>query len=213
MSTEKPQLELPPVVGVILAGGRSRRMGGGDKCLLPLGGRPLLEHVRARAAGQVRRLVLNANGDASRFERFRLPVIADGVPDYPGPLAGVLAGMEWAHRSAPDCPWLATFPSDAPFLPRDLVVRLLTRARERDADVAVAEGGGRSQHLAAVWAVGLAGRLRRAICDDGVRRVEAFQARFRTERVAFGVDDAPFLNVNAPDDLRRAERFLQRGEV
>src|SRR5690606_17100420 len=91
----RPMLEpgSQPVAGVILAGGRSRRMGGGDKWLLPLGGRPLLEHVIERVSGQVRQLALNANGDASRFAQFRLPVIADGIPDYPGPLAGVLAGM------------------------------------------------------------------------------------------------------------------------
>lgn len=211
--SEGPPDAGPPVVGVILAGGQSRRMGGGDKCLLPLGGRALLEHVTARAAGQVRRLVLNANGDASRFARFRLPVIADGVPDHPGPLAGVLAGMEWAHRHAPDYPWIATFPGDAPFLPRDLVGRLLAHARERDADVSVAEGGGRRQHLAAVWSVALAGELRRAICDDGIRRVEAFQARCRTQQVPFGNDEVPFLNVNAPADLRRAEHFLETGEA
>lgn len=213
MSAASPEPVLPPVAGVILAGGRSRRMGGGDKWLLPLGGRPLLEHVIERVSGQVRQLALNANGDASRFAQFRLPVIADGIPDYPGPLAGVLAGMEWARRHAPDCPWIATFPADAPFLPHDLVARLLARLRERNADVAAAEGGGRSQHLAAVWAVALAGDLRRAICDEGIRRVEAFQARFRTERVPFGNDARPFLNVNAPDDLRRAEHLLELGEV
>jgi len=117
----------PGVAGVLLAGGKSQRMGGGDKCLRPLGGRPLLAHVIERVRPQLRDLVLNANGDPARFASFGLPVAPDTIPDFAGPLAGVLAGMDWAAANAPDCPWIVTIPADSPFLPGDLVARLLTR--------------------------------------------------------------------------------------
>ena len=113
------------VAGVILAGGLSRRMGGGDKCLRPLAGRPILAHIIARVRPQVGPLLLNANGDPARFADFGLPVAADVVEGHAGPLAGVLTGLEWAARNAPGCRWLASFACDAPFLSRDLVARLL----------------------------------------------------------------------------------------
>src|SRR5262245_4106282 len=115
----------PAVAGLLLAGGRALRMGGGDKCLRLLSGRPLLEHVIERLQPQLRRLVLNANGDPARFARFGLPVVADRPQDFAGPLAGILAGLDWAARHAPDCPLVLSAPTDAPFLPRDLAGRLL----------------------------------------------------------------------------------------
>ncbi|MCE7897557.1 MAG: molybdenum cofactor guanylyltransferase, partial [Gammaproteobacteria bacterium PRO8] len=117
--------EIGPVIGIILAGGQSQRMGGGDKCLRPLGGRPLLAHVVERLKPQVDRLALNANGDPARFAAFGLPVIADGVPDFAGPLAGVLAGMEWAAATLPEAHYIVTAPGDGPFLPSDLVRHLV----------------------------------------------------------------------------------------
>src|SRR5215813_11499043 len=114
----------PPVVGLLLAGGLSRRMGGGDKCLRPLGGRPILDRIIERVRPQVKHLVLNANGDPGRFAGYGLPVVADSVEGFAGPLAGVLAGLDWTAANAPDCPWVASVPTDAPFLPADLVARL-----------------------------------------------------------------------------------------
>ena len=114
----------PKTAGVILAGGRSRRMGGGDKCLQPLGGEYLISHVITRARSQVDALAINANGDPGRFADFGLPVIQDGVEGFAGPLAGVLAGLDWAAEAAPSSVWLATFACDAPFFPLNLVTRL-----------------------------------------------------------------------------------------
>src|SRR5581483_10374175 len=145
--------EAPPVAGLLLAGGRATRMGGGDKCLRPLAGRPLLAHVLSRLRPQVRRLVLNANGDASRFSAFGLPVVADGIADFAGPLAGILAGLEWAAGAAPDCRLVLSAPTDAPFLPRDLVRRLLEARGAENAEIAMASSGGRTHPVAALWPV------------------------------------------------------------
>lgn len=199
-------------MGVVLAGGLSRRMGGGDKCLLALGGRTLLEHVVERARPQVSRLVLNANGDPGRFARFGLTVVPDDIAGHPGPLAGVLAGMEWTSRHAPDCRWIVTFPGDAPFVPRDLASRLLDAAETCGIDIAVAAHGGRRQHLAALWPVSAAAALRDAITAEGAARVEAWQARFPVRTVAFDTGADPFLNVNEPADLERAGRLLEAGD-
>ena len=124
---------MPPValVGLLLAGGLSRRMGGGDKTLRPLGGRTILDHVIERVRPQVEPLVLNANGDPARFAGTGLPVAPDVVPDFAGPLAGVLTGLDWAAEHAPGARWVATFATDAPFLPTDLVERLLAASSGR----------------------------------------------------------------------------------
>lgn len=194
-------------VGVLLAGGRSRRMGGGDKCLLPLAGRPLLAHVVARAAPQVSLLAINANGDPARFARWRLPVVRDGVAGRPGPLAGVLAGMEWAAAHAPGATHVATFAADTPFLPRDTVARL-ARALGPGRPLACAASGGRAHPVFGLWAVALRADLRRALEDEGVRKVDAWTARHGVARVDFpSADGDPFFNVNTPDDLARAEEL------
>jgi molybdenum cofactor guanylyltransferase len=199
----------PPVVGVLLAGGQSRRMGGGDKALRPFVGRPLLAQVIERVGPQVRRLVLNANGDPARFAAFGLPVAADSVEGYAGPLAGVLAGLDWAAANAPDCSWVASVPTDAPFLPADLVTRLL-RVAERDrADMACAASGGRPHPVAALWPVRLREELRRAMTMEGVRKVDQWTARFRLS-VADYPDQPldPFFNTNSPEDFAEAERLF-----
>src|SRR3954449_10029995 len=123
-------------LGLLLAGGLSRRMGGGDKALRRLGRRTLLDHVIDRIRPQVAGLVLNANGDPGRFASFGLPVVADSVPDFAGPLAGILAGLDWAGAHRPDCPDIVSVPTDAPFLPRDLVARLLRERKTAGADLA-----------------------------------------------------------------------------
>jgi molybdopterin-guanine dinucleotide biosynthesis protein A len=198
------------VVGVILAGGLSRRMGGGDKSLKVLGGRPILTHVIARARGQVGRLVLNANGDPERFAEFRLPVAADSLGDYAGPLAGVLAGMDWAAENAPDCPYVASFATDAPFLPRDLVPRLLAAVDEgRKADLACARSGGRDHPVFGLWPVALKEALRHALAEEGMHKVDRWTARYRLAAVEFPTRPVdPFFNANQPEDLAEAERLL-----
>jgi molybdopterin-guanine dinucleotide biosynthesis protein A len=197
------------VLGVLLAGGQSRRMGGGDKCLRPLGGRTILEHVIDRVRPQVGSLLLNANGDPARFARFGLAVAEDAVAGFAGPLAGVLTGMEWAAANRPGTAWVATIATDSPFLPQDLVARLLAAVADDGADLACAASNGQPHPVMGLWPVRLAADLRRAMVDDGVRKVDVWTARHRLATVAFevaGVD--PFFNTNRPEDLALAERLL-----
>ena len=199
----------PPVVGVLLAGGLARRMGGGDKALRPLGGRPLLAQVIERARPQVSTLVLNANGDPARFAAFGLPVAADVVEGFAGPLAGVLTGMAWAREHRPDCPWVATIATDTPFFPRDLVARMLEGVEAAGADLACAASGGRAHPVFGLWPVRLEPELRLAMLEEGVRKVDAWTARYRLVEVAFPAEPFdPFFNTNRPEDLEEAERLL-----
>ena len=201
-----------PIPGLLLAGGRSRRMGpaaGGDKCLMALGGRTVLEHVIERASPQVERLVLNANGDAGRFASFGLPVIADRVGEGLGPLAGVLAGLDWAAAQVRDVRHVASFATDTPFFPGDLVQRLSLQI-ECGAELACARSGGRLQPVFAVWPVALRHELRRALVEQGVRRVDRWTARYSLAVVDFPAEPYdPFFNLNEPADLAIAEALLQ----
>ncbi len=197
-----------PVVGVLLAGGRARRMGGGDKCLLPLGSLTLLDHVIARAAPQVDRLVLNANGNASRFARFGLPVVADVVPDFAGPLAGILSGLLWAQALLPACRWVASFATDTPLVPLDFVARL-RQAVAAGADIACAASAGRTHPVFALWPVDLADALRAALVEEGIHKIDTWTARHTVAAVNFAADPIdPFFNVNAPEDLDRAAALV-----
>jgi molybdopterin-guanine dinucleotide biosynthesis protein A len=193
------------VLGVILAGGLSRRMGGGDKALMPLAGRPVIAHVIGRLAPQVERLVLNANGDRARWQAFGLPVIGDTVEAFPGPLAGLLAAMDWAAAHAPALQWIATAPCDSPFLPRDLVARL--RAAAGDGAAAIAASGGRLHPVAGLFHVSLRGGLAQFLGGGG-RRVGEWvgEAGARTAEFAAGPID-PFFNINTPEELAEAERL------
>lgn len=198
------------IAGVLLAGGKARRMGGGDKCLRKLAGIPLLIRAIARAERQVDALAINANGDASRFAAFKPPVIADSIADHAGPLAGVLAGMDWAATLASRPSHVASFATDAPFFPVDLVARLAAAIAD-GADIACASSGGRAQPVFALWPVALAEELRRAMLDEDIRKVDVWTARYRLAEVAFEADGHdPFFNANRPDDLARAEDILAR---
>lgn len=197
------------IVGVLLAGGQSRRMGGGDKSLRLLAGRPILAHVIERVRGQVGELVLNANGDPDRFEAFGLPVTPDVVGGQPGPLAGVLTGMEWAAAHAPNARWILTVATDAPFVPQDVAARLAASLERDAADLACAASGGRHHPVIGLWPVRLAGNLRAAIEQQGIRKVDRWTAEFKLSVVPFS--DAPidpFFNINRPEDIQEAERAL-----
>jgi len=197
-----------PVV-LVLAGGRATRMGGGDKALRPFGRTTLLDHVLARMAGQGGAVVLNANGDPARMARFGLPVLPDTVPDHPGPLAGVLAGMEWVLAHAPGTADLVTVPTDSPFLPTDLVARLIAARDAAGAEIACASSAGRMHPVAGLWPVRLAPLLRHALVEERLYRVNRWAARFALAVAAFPTDPFdPFLNVNTPDDLAAAEAWL-----
>ena len=198
------------VIGVLLAGGLARRMGGGDKPLRLLAGRPLLDHVIERLRPQVAGLVLNANGDPARFAAYGLPVAADSVPDFAGPLAGILAGLDWTAEHRPDCPMIVSVATDAPFLPGDLVARMEQALAAEGADLACAASGGQAHPVIGLWPVRLRDELRRAVVDEGVRKVDVWTARYKLAVVSFSdrpVD--PFFNANRPDDLDEAARLLE----
>jgi molybdopterin-guanine dinucleotide biosynthesis protein A len=197
-------------VGLLLAGGQSRRMGGGDKALRLLEGIPLLERVIERLRPQVEALVLNANGDPLRFARFGLPVAADSVPGFAGPLAGVLAGLDWAASHRPDCPYVVSVATDAPFLPVDLVARLTEGLDEAHADLACAASGGRSHPVFGLWPVRLRDDLRRAVVDHGIRKVDLWTARHKLTTVPFADQPVdPFFNANRPEDFETAAVLLK----
>jgi molybdenum cofactor guanylyltransferase len=196
-------------LGLVLNGGLARRIGGVDKGLLLLAGRPMIVRAIERLRPQCATLAISANGDAARFAAFGLPVLEDDPQNFAGPLAGVLAGLEYCARLAPGMTHIATLPADAPFAPGDFVARLHEARRAAGAAIAVASSGGRTHHVAALWPVALAQPLRSALMLEGLRKVEDFAARFPlalAEWPCAPVD--PFFNVNSPEDLARAEELL-----
>jgi molybdopterin-guanine dinucleotide biosynthesis protein A len=211
-SPTPPRTSIP---AVLLAGGRASRMGGGDKCLRLLAGRPLLAHVIEHLRPQVHEMLLNANGDPGRFGKFGLPVIADEIAGQPGPLAGILAGLDWAATQRPGTEFVLSVSTDCPFLPPDLVARLAAGLRD-GADIAIAASNGRQHPVIGLWRVTLRKDLRRAIALEGLRRVEAFCDRHRSAVANFpgavnlpgGVVD-PFFNANTPEDLALAESLIK----
>lgn len=193
-----------PILGLILAGGLGRRMGGVDKPLLELGGRTLLARVVERLGPQCPAgLALSANGDPERFAGFPGAVVPDPVPGRPGPLAGLLAGLDFAAAHHPVVTHVLSVPGDAPFLPGDLAARLGSALK--GAPIALAASGGREHYTVALWPVGLRDDLRRALCERDERRVGAFIARHGAAVVEWPVETVdPFLNVNTPGDLAAA---------
>ena len=200
------------VVGLLLAGGQARRMGGGDKCLRDLGGETLLARAIARAEPQVSKLLLNANGDPNRFADYGLTVIADVIDGFAGPLAGVLSGMTWLAQHHPQTRWLATFPTDAPFFPTDLVAGMLSAVAGKRAQLCCATSDGRSHPVFALWPVDLKDDLERAMIHDGVRKIDAWTATHKLVEVEYGSDPIdPFFNANRPADLETAAGWLTEG--
>ncbi len=197
-------------LGLILDGGRARRMGGADKGLSLLAGRPMLAYAIDRLRPQCAALAISANGDPARFRGFDLPVLPDDPPDFSGPLAGIVAGLDHCARNAPRLVAAASLAADAPFAPDDFVARLHEARRASGAEIAVAASGGRVHHVAALWPVALADELRRAVVHDGLRKVESALQRFRVAVVEWrGAPLDPFFNVNTPEDLARAEALLR----
>ena len=198
------------IVGLLLAGGQSRRMGGGDKALRLLAGQTLLDRVIDRVKPQVDALVLNANGDPARFARFGLPVVADSIADFAGPLAGILAGLDWTAANRPDCAFVVSIATDAPFLPADLVARLLEGMDNEGAELACAASGGQPHPVIGLWPVRLRDELREALVAEGIRKVDVWTARHRLATVDFPVTAIdPFFNANRPEDLDRAAALLE----
>ena len=208
-----PELSKDQVLGFVLAGGLARRMGGGDKGLKRLRGLKgleevtILDHLLERARPQVAELALNANGDPARFEALGLPVVPDSLSGNPGPLAGVLAGLDWVAGNRPEIRAIVTLPCDGPFVPTDLVNAFLVAVQERDHALAVASSRGRTNPVTALWPVELRHDLRKALVDEELRKVDLWTARYGVVEVPFpdqvvaGQSFDPFFNANKPEDL------------
>jgi molybdopterin-guanine dinucleotide biosynthesis protein A len=206
------------VTGVVLAGGQSRRMGGGDKGLLELVGKPMLSHVIDRLSAQVGRMVINANGDPSRFAPFGLPVVADTVLGFVGPLAGVLAGMRWSAGNVSATRWIVTVAGDAPMLPLDLVSRLTAAVGARETAIALARSAGEVHPVIGLWPVALADDLEAAL-ESGVRKVLHWTDRHGTVAVDFPmtrigrIEVDPFFNANTPQELDSLRAMLAKAAI
>lgn len=196
-----------PTIGLILAGGLARRMGGGDKALKPLAGRPILAHVIDRLRGQCDDLLLNANGDPARLAAFGLPVVADTVPDFAGPLAGILAGLDWIADHRAQAEWLLSVAADTPFIPDDLAARLHHARAAAGTPLACAASGGQQHHAIGLWPVSLREDLRQALLA-GERRLGRWTQGHGVAVAEWPAEPVdPFFNVNTPEELAEAERL------
>ena len=211
MTTEKAtSSDAPATPGVLLAGGLARRMGGGDKPMRQIGGRTILARVIARLAPQCDGLILNANGDPARFAAFGLPVIPDTVKDFPGPLAGILAALDWAAANRPGVEFILSAAADCPFLPRDLVARLHRARIAEGAQLAVAASDGQSHPVIGLWSVGLREELRHALVVEDIRKIDRWTARYKLATVEWPAEPLdPFFNANTMDDIEAAERLAE----
>jgi molybdopterin-guanine dinucleotide biosynthesis protein A len=197
-----------PTHGLVLAGGLARRMGGGDKALIRIGSETILARALLRLAPQVTGFVLNANGDPARFASFGLPVVADSVPDFAGPLAGILAGLDWVAANRPDIDWVVSVPGDCPFLPRDLVVRLHEARLAENKPLACAHSGDWRHPVVGLWRVALREDLRHAITVEDLRKIEVWTARHGVALADWPAEPVdPFFNVNTPEDVAQATRL------
>ena len=205
--------EIPPTLGLILAGGLARRMGGGDKALLQIGGVTILQRVLERLRPQCAGIVLNANGDPARFAATGLPVVADDVPGFAGPLAGILAGLDWTAAHAPEVAWVASVPGDCPFLPRDLVTCLHQARVQAATHLACAKSGDWRHPVVGLWPVELRDDLRRALIDEDLRKIEVWTACHGIALAEWpGAPVDPFFNVNTPEDAAKAEQIAAQHE-
>jgi molybdopterin-guanine dinucleotide biosynthesis protein A len=197
--------DIPATLGLVLAGGQARRMGGGDKAMIRIGGQPILDRVLARLRPHCAKIILNANGDPARFASWGLPVVPDSVPGFAGPLAGILAGLDWAALHAPDIEWMVSAPGDCPFLPEDLVARLHDVRRIENTPLACAQSGDWRHPVVGLWPVNLRENLRRALIDEDLRKIEVWTARHGIALAKWPDQPVdPFFNVNTPEDAAQA---------
>jgi molybdenum cofactor guanylyltransferase len=196
-------------IGILLAGGRATRMGGGDKALKLLDGIPLLGRVIAVMQPQCDKLLVSANGEAERFSRFGYPVVADDIAGFAGPLAGILAGLDFIATQEPQAAFALSLAADTPFLPNDLVARLLATRSAAGADIASPRSGGVTHFVISLWPIGIRVALRQALVGENLRKVDRFMSRYRVAYADWPAKPFdPFLNINEPDDLATAERIL-----
>ena len=205
------------IPGIILAGGLSRRMGGGDKGLLMLGKTTIIERVIDKTLPQVGSLAININGDSSRFPDYKLPIIPDSIKGYLGPLSGILAGMEWAFNNGNR--YIATVAADTPFLPDDFIKRLHTMVKSKNLNIGIAasrilSGDDVFIHPTfGIWEVALKDDLRDALAND-TRKIMFWAKKFKLDYYYFDTSDKlsdPFFNINTPDDLEEAKYRLKKG--
>jgi molybdopterin-guanine dinucleotide biosynthesis protein A len=190
-----------------LAGGEARRMGGAIKPLLQIRGQPLLAEVVTRLQPQCQALLLSINGDPAPYENFGLPMVTDDLPERAGPLAGLLAGLDWTAEHRPDVTHVISAPADTPFLPHDLVERLTAARRADEADIACAASGERIHPVIGLWPVSIRADMRDAL-TCGERKVERFASRYSRALARWPVEPIdPFFNINTADDLAGAERL------
>jgi molybdopterin-guanine dinucleotide biosynthesis protein A len=202
----------PPTLGLVLSGGQARRMSGADKALIRIGGTTILERVLARLQDHCIGIVLNTNGDPARFAFTGLPVVTDDVPEFAGPLAGILAGLDWTAKHHPDVAWLASVPSDCPFLPADLVARLHAVRQAQEKPLACAGSGGWTHPVIGLWPVGLRGDLRHALVKEGLHKIDGWTKRHGVAVAEWPLTPYdPFFNVNAPEDVAEANRLAAQG--
>jgi len=200
--------DYPPTLGLVLAGGLARRMGGGDKALIDIDGVPILERVLARLGPQCSTVIINANGDPARFADTGLPVVADSVPDFAGPLAGILAGLDWAAAHAPGIADIVSVPGDCPFLPGDLVARLSAARQVAGLPLACARSGDWRHPVAGLWRVALRDDLRKALLEENLHKIETWTARHGVAIADWpNTPVDPFFNVNTPADAAEAARI------
>jgi molybdenum cofactor guanylyltransferase len=201
----------PPTLGLVLAGGLARRMGGGDKARIRIGGTAILARVLTCLKPQCERIIINANGDPARFTDTGLPVVADSVPDFAGPLAGILAGLDWAAAHAPEIDWLLSVPGDCPFLPKNLLARLHQARLAAGTPLACARSGEWRHPVVALWSVALREDLRRALIEEGLHKIEIWTGRHGIAIADWPAEPVdPFFNVNTPEDAARAEALSAR---
>lgn len=199
---------LPTTVGVLLAGGLARRMGGGDKPMKTIAVRTILDRVIDRIRPQCDNLILNANGDPTRFADFGLPVVPDTVDGFAGPLAGVLTALDWTAENRPDVQWVLSVATDCPFLPRDLVQRLHHAREIENADLAVAASGDQAHPVIGLWKVALRDDLRHALVIEDIRKIDRWTARYKVATATWQTQPLdPFFNANTIDDIAEAERL------
>jgi molybdopterin-guanine dinucleotide biosynthesis protein A len=199
---------VPPTLGLVLAGGLARRMGGGDKAFIRIGAATILERVLARLSPHCAGVIINANGDPARFAQTCLPVVPDSVAEFPGPLAGILAGLDWAAEHRSDIEWIVSVPGDCPFLPRDLIARLHQARADAGLPLACARSGEWRHPVAGLWPVALRHDLRSALVEDGLRKIEAWTARHGVAVADWPAEPVdPFFNVNRPEDVAQATRL------
>jgi molybdopterin-guanine dinucleotide biosynthesis protein A len=207
-------INIKEIAGVILAGGLSTRMGGGNKCLLKIGKKTMLDYVIARASRQVSKLSINVNGKNSAFESYNLPLIQDSVKGYVGPLGGILSGIEWAKKNFKEIKFVASFASDTPLFPENLIQRMGEMIQKNNANIAYAKSGTRTHPVFGLWSVDLMEDLKSALINDGVRKIDSWAKNYSLIEVPFTINDIdPFINVNKPEDLIKINKIFKENNI